>query len=139
MSFRPNALRLTIFAAAVASVALVTTGGAPLAQTAQAPNPTTEKIEQLFELLDDPDVRAGLEAARTPFSDSPALAAASQIAAWENDIRGHLILIYKVVPRIPSEAANAIRLVQTQINHHGFGTVLILFTGLLALGFGPSG
>jgi small-conductance mechanosensitive channel len=123
-------------------VCLTALGDASIAQTEQpAAVPASEraasnhKVQELIRLLDDPDVRATLEAAE-PAAAEQELPAAAQIAAWENGIRGHLTEVFNGFPRIPGEASNAVRIVQAQINNHGFSTVLILFVGLLALGFG---
>jgi moderate conductance mechanosensitive channel len=123
-------------------VCLTALGEASIAQTGQSATvPASEravsnhKIQELIQLLDDPEVRAALETGE-PTAADPEQPAAVQIAAWENDIRGHLAEIVNAFPRIPGEAANTVRVVQAQINNHGFSTVLILFVGLLALGFG---
>jgi small-conductance mechanosensitive channel len=123
-------------------VCLTALGDASIAQTEQlAAVPASEraasnhKVQELIQLLGDPEVRAALEATK-PTAADPELPAAAQIAAWENGIRGHLTEVINGFPRIPGEASNAVRVVQAQINNHGFSTVLILFVGLLALGFG---
>jgi moderate conductance mechanosensitive channel len=112
-------------------------GSASLAQT---PPPSTaatnEKIQELIRLLGDPEVRAALEAAQKPAAETAEPKAATQIARWESGIRGHLSAMRNAFPRIPEEAANAVTVVKTQINNRGFGTVLVLFAALLALGFG---
>ena len=128
--------------ALVSLVCLTALAGASAAQTEQpTAGPASEgaasnpKIQELIRLLDDPEVRAALKAAE-PTATEPELPVATQIATWENGIRGHLDKLVNAFPRIPGEAANAVQVVQTQINNRGFGTVLILFAGLLALGFG---
>lgn len=96
---------------------------------------SNQKIQELIRLLDDPEVRAALQADE-PAAAKPELPVAEQIATWESGLRSHLTELVNAFPRIPGEAANAVRVVQAQINDRGFGTVLILFVGLLALGFG---
>jgi small-conductance mechanosensitive channel len=123
--------------AVLSLVWLAALGGASFAQTEQPTAvPASEKIQELIRLLDDPEVRAALEAARTPAATSPEAPAAEEIAAWESGIRKHFVDMRNAFPRIPAEVANAMLIVRTQINNDGYGTVLVLFSGLLALGFG---
>jgi small-conductance mechanosensitive channel len=125
------------FMALLALMSLISMSATSFAQEQAATSATDEKIQELIRLLDDPDVRAAIESAQTkaaPADDTPE--AAEQIAAWESGIRGHLQALRNTFPRIPGEIANAVQVVRTQINNHGFGTVLILLGGLIALGYG---
>jgi small-conductance mechanosensitive channel len=136
MTSRLKALRSTILAVALFTlVGLIGTSATSLAQVQSATPATNEKIEELIRLLDDPDVRAALEAAK-PAATEQEQPAAAQIAAWENGIRGHLTKIAKAFPRLPEEAANGLAVVRSQIENHVFGMVWMLLGGLIALGFG---
>ncbi|EHK58825.1 mechanosensitive ion channel family protein [Allomesorhizobium alhagi] len=136
MISRIKALRFTVPAVALlVLVGLIGTSATSFAQTQSATPATNEKIEELVRLLDDPDVRAVLEAAK-PAGADPELPAAAQIAEWEDGIRGHLAAILNAFPRLPDEAANGLDIVHSQIENHVFGMVWMLLGGLIALGFG---
>jgi small-conductance mechanosensitive channel len=136
MTSKLKALRSTVLAVALLTlVGLIGTSATSLAQAQSATPAPNEKIQELIRLLDDPDVRAALEAAK-PADADPELPAAAQIAAWENGIRGHLAEIAKAFPTLPDEAANGLAVVRSQIRNHVFGMVWMLLGGLIALGFG---
>jgi small-conductance mechanosensitive channel len=136
MTSRPKALCSTVLAVALLTlVGLIGTSATSLAQAQSATPATSEKIEELIRLLDDPDVRAALAAAK-PAAAEQEQPAAAQIAAWENGIRGHLTEIAKAFPRLPEEAANGLAIVHSQIENHVFGMVWMLLGSLIALGFG---
>ena len=98
-------------------------------------DPPTRKSPDLIKLLDDPEVRAWL-ATKSPSLRKRGGGSDGQISGWERAIRNHLIAMRKAFPRIPSDAADAVTIVKTDINNHGFATVFGLFAVLLALGFG---
>jgi moderate conductance mechanosensitive channel len=127
------------FMAALALVWLAAMSSASMAQAQQISTVSAadEKFQTFIRMLDDPDIRARLEAvAAPPAAESPGARAASQITVWESTIRHHLTAMRSAFPRIPGEAAKAVQIVRTEINNHGFATVLLLFGSLLALGFG---
>jgi small-conductance mechanosensitive channel len=132
MISRLKAMRFIIIAAAL----LAWTSMTPLAQAQSAAPATNEKVEELIRLLDDPDVRAALEAAKPAAAEAAEPPAAAQIAAWEDGIRGHLAAMVKAFPRLPEEAAKGLAVVRSQIEYHVFGMVPMLLALLIALGFG---
>lgn len=108
----------------------------PVATFAQtAPTPPPEKVQELIKLLDDPEIRAWL-ATKSPPAAAAEAPAADQIADGEEALRGHLAAMRAAFPRIPSDIANAVQVVKTEINARGFATIVGLFAVLLALGFG---
>lgn len=109
----------------------VTPSGAQAAGT----SPPPEKVQQLIRLLDDPDVRAWLATKSSPGTDLEA-PAAEQITGGEEAVRAHIAAMRAAFPRLPSEFANAVRVVKTDVNVHGFATIIGLFLVLLAIGFG---
>ncbi|WP_353646548.1 mechanosensitive ion channel family protein [Mesorhizobium sp. WSM2239] len=137
-ALRISRLKSQLFAicviTALSSAWLVITGSASLAQTA-TPS-ANEKVQEFIELLDDPEVRAWLESRPVPPADTASAPAASKMAAWNSMIRNHLVALGNAFPRIPGEAANAVRIVKAEINNRGFATILVIFAALLALGFG---
>lgn len=125
----------------MAALALVWLGAMGSASMAQAQQTSTvpvadEKFQAFIKMLDDPDIRARLDAMAVPPADKPGAPAVSQMAVWDSLIRNHLVALRTAVPRIPGEAANAVRIVRSEINNRGFATILVLFAALLALGFG---
>lgn len=121
----------------LASVVVATLSAASMAQTQQSSTGTVadEKFQTFLKMLDDPDIRARLEAMAVPPADKPDAAVASPVAAWEGTIRNHLTAMREAFPRIPGEAANAVRTVKSEINNRGFATIAALFAAVLALGF----
>lgn len=124
--------------AALALVWLAAMGSASMAQAQQTSTVPVadEKFQAFIKMLDDPDIRARLDAMAVPPADKPVAPAASQMAVWDSLIRNHLVALRNAVPRIPGEAANTVRIVRSEINNRGFATILVLFAALLALGFG---
>jgi moderate conductance mechanosensitive channel len=124
---------------AVAVLSLIWLAAMETASMAQEPSIAplaNEKVETFIKMLDDPDIRAWLESKPMAPAENPSAPAAFQIATWESAIRNHFIAMRNAFPRIPGEAASAVRIVRTEINNHGFATILVLFAALLALGFG---
>lgn len=114
--------------------AFMTAGSLAAAQPAAEVPP--EKVQQLIKLLDDPEIKAWLATKSSPPKETDGTAASAEISSWDEAIRNHLVKLREAVPRLPGEAANAVRTVQAEINDHGFVTIVLLFGGLLALGFG---
>ena len=84
-----------------------------LSRTVRQPSteaPPPEKVQELIKLLDDRDVRAWLATKSPSPSESAEAAEDAQISGWEHAMRNHLIAMRKAVPRIPVDAANAVRL-----------------------------
>lgn len=108
-----------------------------MAQTATAAAPPPEKVQELIKLLDDPDVRAWLSTKSS--TAAPPAPAADQINSSEEALRSHIAAMRGAIPRLPSEFANAVSVVKNDINAHGFVTIIGLFVGLLAIGFGAEG
>ncbi|WP_244554935.1 mechanosensitive ion channel family protein [Mesorhizobium prunaredense] len=122
----------------VACALLATPLAASMAQTAQPPADTVplEKIQALIKQLDDPEIRAWLAAKSSTPADRASASMAAQITVSEKAIRDHIAAMRNAFPHIPGEAANAVRTIKSEINDYGFTTILVLFTALLALGFG---
>jgi moderate conductance mechanosensitive channel len=141
-AIRISQLKSAFFAmcliAVLASAWLAVTGSASMAQAQQTATvpPASEKVQDFIKMLDDPDIRTWLETKPVPPTDNPRAPVTSQITAWESTIRIHLNAMRNAFPHIPGEAANAVRIVRTEINNRGFVTILVLFAALLALGFG---
>jgi small-conductance mechanosensitive channel len=107
----------------------------PSAAQAAGTTPPPEKVQELIRLLDDPDVRAWLATKSSP-GTGPETPAAEQITGGEQAVRAHIIAMRAAFPRLPSEFVDAVRIIRTDINAHGFVTIIGLFAALLAIGFG---
>ncbi len=110
-----------------------------LAQTATPPASTasSEKIDQLIKLLDDPEIRTLLSSrATTPTATPDNDMSADQFSAWGNRIRQHLHDIGQAVPQVSSEFMRAGGTIAAEINGHGPFSVFLLFLTLVLIGFG---
>ncbi|MBP2237018.1 small conductance mechanosensitive channel [Sinorhizobium kostiense] len=123
-------------AAIVLLMQLVFGPAAPVAAqepgTAAAP---PAKVQQLIELLDDPEVRQWLTArqAATPAVASPRPGLASQLVA---KIRGHLDGMRGAMPRVGSEWAGARDRIAVEMQGHGAMPILRGFALVLLVGYG---
>lgn len=129
-------LRALCTAAVAACVCLTGVVSQARAQQNGTVSPPEEKVQQLIELLDDPDIRTWLASRPSPAADLPSAPAAARMAAWDGLVRDHLEALRDALPRIPSEALEAVRTVKSEISNRGFATILVIFAVLLGLGFG---
>lgn len=109
------------------------------AQTVTPPASTasTEKVDQLIKLLDDPEIRALLNSRTVTPATAPADdMSADQFSAWGNRIRGHLHDIRQAIPQVSSEFMRAGGTIAAEINGHGPGGVFLLFLTLVLIGLG---
>jgi hypothetical protein len=77
-----------------------------VAHSAVAEPITDQKIQQLVTLLDDPDVRAWLEARKSGPPRTAVVAKALGFATWEASIRARINGIMSAVPQVPRELHN---------------------------------
>ncbi|WP_457580586.1 mechanosensitive ion channel family protein [Ensifer canadensis] len=113
----------------------------------QSAAPTAEpaKVQQLIELLDDPEVRQWLAnrqpappAATAPAATTSAEAtpAAGIAARWTAEIRRHLSGITNAVPRIGAEFDAARTRLAEDMDNHGSAPILKGFLFILLVGYG---
>lgn len=101
---------------------------------AQTPAPGDQKINELVQLLQDPDVQAWLESRKTaPPVASPAKPAAP-LSTWEAGLRAQVDATVAAIPRIPSEIGTAAALTRADAISHGYAPVFVIFGGLIAIG-----
>jgi len=108
---------------------------APLAAQEAAPTAPPAKVQQLIELLDDPDVRQWLAAKQTtppPQAATPPSGVASQ---WVAQIRGHLTGLRDATPRLVPEWMAARERIASEM-HEGSMPILRGFGFVLIVGYG---
>ncbi|MBM7322115.1 mechanosensitive ion channel family protein [Agrobacterium sp. S2] len=105
------------------------------AAEAQTDVSAQQKVDQLVDLLQDPDVQSLLRSNdRTRSQPKEPSVSGHGIAAWETRLRAHIDEIAKAVPRIPSDIAAAALRTRADAISHGYAPVFIIFGGLLAVG-----
>lgn len=94
-----------------------------------------EKVRQLLEVLNEPDVKAWLESKAAPQSEAaPALS--DTFASWETAVRSRITGLIAAMPRIPHELANASDVIARDVNNGRPGMVVLILAALMAVGFG---
>jgi len=114
------------------------------AQTPSAEPPTA--VEELVRLLADPGVRAWLEAQRPVDPAAPVAPATptvaeqvpleEQLARTVATVRTRLRELVQASPLVPAELVRIGAALGGEMQQHGFGTILLLLAGFVALGFG---
>ncbi len=100
-----------------------------------APEVPPEKVRQLLEVLNEPDVKAWLESkAAPPPATAPALS--DTFASWETAVRNRIAGLVAAVPRIPRELADASGVIARDVNDGRPGKVILILVALMAVGFG---
>lgn len=100
-----------------------------------APEVPPEKVRQLLEVLNEPDVKAWLESkAAPPPATAPALS--DTFASWETAVRNRIAGLVAAVPRIPQELADASGVIARDVNDGRPGKVILILVALMAVGFG---
>jgi hypothetical protein len=112
--------------------------GETAAQAQQPPSttPPPAKVQELIKLLDDPDIRAWLQARSEPEPTDGEPAAVESISRWEAIIRSRFESLYAAIPRLGTEMANAATVVTERVNQGRPGTVLGIVVLLIAIGYG---
>nr|WP_235889883.1 mechanosensitive ion channel family protein [Brucella haematophila] len=110
---------------------LQSTGWAQKAPTEVPP----EKVRQLLEVLNEPDVKAWLESKAAP---PPAAAPtfSDMFASWESAVRNRIAGLADAVPRISQELANGADVIARDVNDGRPGLVIFIVAVLVAVGFG---
>ncbi|MCO5063470.1 MAG: mechanosensitive ion channel family protein [Rhizobiaceae bacterium] len=106
--------------------------GATFAQnTAPAGTSSNAKIDQLLKLLDDPEVRSSLDAARSAKPAEPRASVAGGILGLDEALRNHLAAMYAALKSLPAAMGAAL---QVLVNGSAAGDakpVLLLLAVLL--------
>jgi moderate conductance mechanosensitive channel len=111
----------------------------PQTGSAQAASPpaSSDKVDQLIKLLDDPEIRALLNRqTAAPVADADTNMSATEFNAFGDRVRDHLRHIGQAIPLVPSEFMRAGATIADDINGHGPFGVFVLFLTLVAIGLG---
>ena len=112
--------------------------GEAAAQAQQAPStpPPPAKVQELIKLLDDPEIRAWLQAKPEPETADAGPAAVERMSRWETLLRGRFASLIAAVPRLGPEMANAATIIAERVNGGGRGIVIGIIALLIAIGYG---
>ncbi|UIJ74186.1 mechanosensitive ion channel family protein [Aurantimonas sp. HBX-1] len=116
---------------------LVGTASAPAQQAPAAASVATQpqKVEQLLQLLDDPEVRGWLETRAAPAATVQDDTLATVLGEWEALYRARLADLVAAAPRIPAEIQRAAAVVARDVNAGQPGRGLVILTLLLGFGY----
>ncbi|MDQ6432582.1 mechanosensitive ion channel family protein [Mesorhizobium sp. LHD-90] len=137
----PGPVARFLLTIATVAIFLAVAGGVSLAQTqpVTAAPPPPEKVQQLLGLLNDPEVKAWLEArpAAPAAADTAAEdTVASGVSDFENRIRSHIGGLKNGLLNFPQELARASEVVAKDINSGSPGKVIGILAVLVAVGYG---
>lgn len=104
--------------------------------TANAQTSRPQKVDDLVQLLRDPEVRSWLEKQAPSTAPSPDVGSKDYLSAWEAAMRSRVDDILGAFPRIPGQLAEAFSRAHQDAISHGFAPVLIILVGLIAIGAG---
>jgi len=133
-------IRLLVARSALVLALLLTFGVAaiqPALAQAASPPASSDKVDQLIKLLDDPEIRALLnKQTAAPAAEPDTAMSATEFNAFGDRVRDHLRHIGEAVPLVPSEFMRAGATIAADINGHGPLGVFVLFLTLVLLGLG---
>ena len=130
-----GAFRVACLLFAVSSGLGLLTGQA-VAQVQQAPStPPPAKVQELIELLDDPEVRAWLEKKPEAETTEAGPAAIERISQWEAVIRGRFASLFAAIPRLARKWQCA-TIITERVDGGGRGAVIGIVALLIAIGYG---
>jgi small-conductance mechanosensitive channel len=93
----------------------------------------TDKVEEIVKLLDDPQVRALLEAT-TAAPAAPPASVSGRLAGWDDALQAHLSAMATALQRLPHELAGALGKLSSG-QSGGIGPMALLLLGMAAAGF----
>ncbi len=111
--------------------------GSAFAQTAPAPvAPPPEKVKQWLQLLDDPEVKAWLDAKQSvPATAAPEDTVAGGALDMETQIRNHIGRLKTAFTNLPTEFTRATRVASADLNAGQPGKVALIVAILLGVGY----
>ena len=115
-------------------IALVLVSGLPQVASAQDGAVPQAKVQQLIDLLNDPEIRAVLETT-APEAVAPAqFSLTTSIMAIDAAVRSRIMALGQGIARFPRELATAAGMVARDVNAGRPGIVLAILAALIALG-----
>ena len=136
--------RLAFARRLVALVALIILSASPLliapraalAQDAPAAAPAPAKVDQLLQLLEDPDVKAWMASRQAPAASPEAAAPPLSVATLLDRAKAHLDAMATAVPLLPMQFARAWTILELEFEEEGVAGIVALIFVFLAAGFG---
>ena len=101
-----------------------------------APAAPPVKVQQLIQLLDDPEVKQWLSTKQAPAATATEAPATGIVARWTAEIRRHLTGITNAVPRVLPEMQAARDRLAGDMENHGAAPILKGFFFILLIGYG---
>jgi small-conductance mechanosensitive channel len=95
-----------------------------------------KKLDQLIELLADPQVKALLDEKTKAAPEPPPTVASPTLATIIDSIRGHFQSLGDAVGRLPAQFERARNILLVEFEEQGIVGLLLLVLGFLAAGFG---
>ncbi|NTG36927.1 mechanosensitive ion channel family protein [Agrobacterium rhizogenes] len=102
--------------------------------SANAQTSRPQKVDELVQLLRDPDVKSWLEKQAPSATPAPDVGSKDYLSAWEAATRSRVDDILAAFPGIPGQLAEAFSRTRQDAISHGFAPVLIILVGLIAIG-----
>jgi small-conductance mechanosensitive channel len=102
-----------------------------------APLPATapdQKVDQLLQLLADPEVQSWLESHKAGQATSVSDTSKFGFAKWEASIRERVNNVLSALPRVPGELNAAAARTRGEAIAKGYAPVFAIFAGLIAIG-----
>lgn len=136
------ARRLVSLAAFIilSALPLLAASDSGLAQSARAAAPAPPKIDQLLQLLSDPEVKAWMAASQAsapvPATEPEAAAAPLSVSSALDRARAHLNAMATAVPQLPTQFARAWTILELEFEEEGMVGIVALIFVFLAAGFG---
>ena len=130
-----------VFGMLTALAVLAFSHGVSFAQSqpaAAAPTPPPEKVRQLLDLLNDPEVKTWLEArpAAPSATEEDSASVANDVTDVEARIRNHIGRMKDAFLRFPQEFSNASAVASRDLNSGRPGAVLAIVVVLIGVGYG---
>ncbi|PSJ53168.1 mechanosensitive ion channel family protein [Mesorhizobium ephedrae] len=131
---RSGLVRIVVAVAAALLMLAAMPAGALAQQADAAPPP--EKVKQLLDLLNDPDVKSWLQSRPAAPAAPESSPAADGLTEVEARIRNHIGALKTALVSFPQQLANATRAASADVNSGRPGTVLFILAVLIAVGYG---
>lgn len=128
---------IRFFLAMLAAVIfMASTQGTALAQASAPAAPPPEKVKQMLDLLNDPEVKSWLEKRPVPAVVAEEETVATGLTSIEARVRDHIAKLKAAFVGFPQQLAHAASVTATDVNSGHPGTVFLILAVLIAVGYG---